>query len=156
MSKEIEYKFLVKNTDWIKEKISHSVDIVQGYLQKSESVTVRVRVVNDNKALLTIKGPRINIECDEFEYSIPVDDGKHLLSMCSASLIYKTRYYVEDAYYQGWHIDVFKDLNEGLTIAELEVESNNTVPILSDWIGTNVSQDLRYVNTYLSTNKMVS
>lgn len=156
MSKEIEYKFLVKNTNWVHEKIYRSLDIVQGYLQKSNDVTVRVRIIDDEEAFLTIKGPRVNIECDEFEYDIPVKDGTQLLTMCAGLLVRKTRYHVEDAHYQGWHIDVFKGLNEGLTIAELEVESSRSVPILPDWIGADVSLDRRYVNTYLATNKVVS
>lgn len=152
MATETERKFLVKNDNWKKIPKDDVITIVQGYLAKSKNVTVRVRIAND-KAYLTVKGKRINLSCPEYEYKIPMTDAQEMLKMSVTPLIEKTRHVVNQ---QGitWEIDVFKGINEGLVMVEVEFESAEHPPTvmgrIPDWIGNEVSYDKRYTNTYIA------
>lgn len=153
MAKEIEKKFLVDGTSWKKQTILKKVDIEQGYLHKHRACTVRVRLAGD-QGYITVKGPRVDIECDEFEYEIPKADAVAMLAMCPAPHIKKVRHYIRDDKNQMWEVDVFKGINRGLTIAEIELTSKKQVVTLPTWIGEEVSHDRRYTNAYLSDHKI--
>jgi adenylate cyclase len=144
--KEIEHKFLVVSDAWKKGAAGKAVR--QGFLSIDPDRTVRVRVVED-AAFLTIKGRRVGPEAFEFEYPIPVVDGEFLLEqLCLRPLIEKTRYRVE---FGGlvWEIDEFHGLNEGLVVAEVELESPDQPFAKPDWVGKNVTDDHRYSNARL-------
>lgn len=155
MSTEIERKFLVDPVESIAQILpSHMVDsyhIRQGYLLNTQEKTVRVRLL-DTFAYLTIKGARIGNSCPEYEYEIPYVDGFQLFSMCDAE-IDKTRHVVVDEHNQRWEIDVFRGLNDGLVVAEIELESEDTAVHLPSWVGKEVSDDPRYTNAQLIYNK---
>jgi len=153
MAKEIERKFLVSSTGWKKWVLLKRVDIKQGYISKATSHVVRVRV-SEHDATLTIKGPKKDITRDEFEYSIPVEDGNQLLKMCDGPIISKTRHYVQDPTHGVWEVDVYKGINRGLVVAEFEMTSSRQVVKLPEWVGKEVSHDKRYTNTYLATHKV--
>jgi CYTH domain-containing protein len=153
MAQEIERKFLVKGDGWKKLTLLKKVEIEQGYLSKSRNMTVRIRVT-DTTAFITIKGKRVDLTCDEFEYEIPHADGVALIAQSVTSLVRKTRSYVRDDKGQVWDIDVFKGINRGLTMAEFEMTSTKQVVHLPPWISTEVSHDKRYVNTYLAEHKV--
>lgn len=148
MGKEIERKFLV---DPKKFATSASYKhIRQGYLSYDPERTVRVRISGES-AWLTIKGKSTGIARDEFEYSIPVKDAAILLAMAKGYLIEKNRFY-ETVGGKLWEIDRFEGDNEGLWIAEIELESENEEFILPRWVSDEVSEDPRYYNSYLSQN----
>lgn len=153
MAQEIERKFLVKGNDWKKLTLLKKVEIEQGYLSKTRNMTVRIRVT-DTAAFLTIKGKRVNLACDEFEYEIPHADGTQLIAQSVTSLVRKTRSYVRDEHGQVWDIDVFKGINRGLTMAEIEMSSVDQRVQLPSWVGAEVSHDKRYANTYLAEHKV--
>lgn len=155
MAKEIEMKFLVANDKWKKMPLLKKVDIEQGYLVKSRAQTIRVRVTND-AAFLTVKGALKNLTRDEFEYEIPHADGVELLRMCATPHVRKTRHYLRDDKNQIWEIDIFKGINRGLTMAEIELEDEKQAKtlVLPEWIGTDVSHDRRYTNAYLADHKV--
>lgn len=159
MSKEIELKFLVA-PGWEKhftpEQMlkAETFRFRQGYLARDEASTVRVRLSNNCTAYLTIKGARIGLTCDEYEYEIPYQDGKELFEMCGTATIIKTRYAIKDENDQKWEIDVFEGLNEGLIMAELELPCESHHVILPDWIGRDVSADYQYTNAYMATHKV--
>ena len=146
MAKEIERKFLV-NRDLFK-PTSEGDYIAQGYLSSTPERTVRVRIKN-NRGYLTVKGKNTGISRSEFEYAIPVNDAKELLELCEPSIIIKRRYNIN---FNGskWEVDVFEGDNEGLIVAEIELASEDESFSKPDWIGEEVSFDVRYYNSHLS------
>lgn len=152
MAKEIERKFLVKSDKWKKGTLLKKVDIKQGYLSNTGGQQVRIRTMN-NQAFITIKSPRVGLTRQEYEYEIPIADGNKILEMSVTPLITKTRYYVYDDVKQMWEIDVYKGINRGLVVAELELENEKQIITQPSWIGREVSKDRQYTNKYLTQHK---
>lgn len=149
MAKEIERKFLVKRGEWMPR--DGGTHFKQGYLNSQKERVVRVRIEGD-KAKLTIKGITTGVTRSEFEYAIPVDDAAILLDqLCEKPLIDKHRY-VETIGGHTWEIDVFHGDNEGLVIAEVELQSEDEKLDLPPWAGAEVSGDPRYFNSNLLKN----
>lgn len=147
MAYEIERKFLV-NGDY-KTHAFKNYQIKQGYLSLSGTV-VRVRI-KDNQAFITIKNaPKEGLLIrSEWEYEIPLSDAEEMLSICTNSIIHKTRYLVEF----GGHVfevDEFYGANEGLVIAEIELQREDEPFERPEWLGDEVTGDVRYYNSYLS------
>lgn len=148
MAQEIERKFLVASDAWRAEAKS-ATRIVQGYLSSNSKATIRVRLMDDSEAVVTIKGPVSGITRSEFEYAIPISDAHELLEIARPHVVTKTRHIVA---HDGltWEIDVFEGLHQGLVVAEVELESDRQHVPLPDWIGLEVSDDDRYANASLS------
>ena len=146
MAKEIERKFLTTGEQW---RTATPIYYCQGYLNRDKQRTVRVRIAGD-KAMLTVKGLTTGASRDEFEYDIPIDDAKSMLAMCEQPLIEKNRRIV---HHEGldWEVDEFLGLNEGLIVAEVELESENQVFQTPKWAGDEVTNDPRYFNSSLSS-----
>lgn len=148
MAKEIERKFLVTSEDW-KTDAGAGTAMRQGYLCLEGDRTVRVRLTDDS-AKLTIKGARQGISRSEYEYGIPEDDAREMLdSLCRGTPIVKTRYRVEHGGHT-WEVDVFEAANEGLVLAEVELDSEDETVELPDWAGREVTDDERYYNAFLA------
>ncbi len=146
MSREIERKYLVHGDSW--RSSGTATEIRQGYLSTVKERTVRVRVMGD-AAWLTIKGITLGASRSEFEYPIPVSDAHQMLDeLCEQPLIEKTRHVVE-AGGMVWEIDEFSGANEGLTVAEVELEHEDQAFEIPDWIGAEVTSDPRYFNANL-------
>ena len=145
MATEIERKFLVTGTDW---KNGTGVAYCQGYLNRSKERTVRVRIAGA-QAFLTIKGLAQGISRLEFEYAIPLADAEQLLKLCDGPLIQKMRYIVND---QGnrWEVDEFFGDNQGLVVAEIELQDESQRFAHPVWLGREVSDDARYFNSNLA------
>jgi adenylate cyclase len=143
MAKEIERKFLVSDDISLP---SVSKRIKQGYIPRANNVTVRIRTVDDLIAYITIKGPTEGISRDEFEYKIPYEDALEMFSLCSDILV-KRRYYLG-----RWEVDVFEGLNEGLVLAEIELNSEDEAFDLPEWVLDDVTHDKRYSNSNLINN----
>lgn len=146
MGKEIERKFLVDMSKW--QDQGDPVLMVQGYLVSDDKATVRVRIAG-NKAFLTIKSRTTGISRDEFEYEIPVSDAAALLKLAKYQPVEKVRWRVHSNGHL-WEVDVFKGMNEGLVMAEVELKSDDEKVVLPDWVGLEVSSDARYFNSYLA------
>ncbi len=144
MAREIERKFLVKEGNW---RQANCTQYRQGYLNSTKERIVRVRTIDD-KAYLTIKGLTVGASRMEFEYEIPLQDANELLNICEKPLIEKIRYKVE---IEGmvWEIDEFTEDNQGLIVAEAELESEDQQFPKPDWIGEEVTGDPRYFNSNL-------
>lgn len=145
MGIEIERKFRVRGDAW---RNGESVEYRQGYLSTEEQRTVRVRTDGD-QAWLTIKGITRGASRSEFEYNIPLTDGRQLLDeLCTRPLIEKRRYRVT---HDGltWEIDEFFGDNEGLVIAEVELASEDQAFEKPAWVGDEVTGDPRYYNANL-------
>ncbi len=149
MATEIERKYLLKNDNW-KSLVSKTYKIQQGYLSSDPERTVRVRI-KDNRGILTIKGKNQGISRVEFEYEIPIKDAQELISLCQKPLIEKIRNIVLHEG-QTWEIDVFDGANKGLVLAEVELEAEDSIVDLPEWVGEEVSHDIRYYNSNLSKN----
>ena len=146
MGIEIEHKFLVKNDSYRSMAVSES-EIMQGFLSRVPERTVRVRARGD-KGFITIKGKGSGAAHPEFEYEVPLDDAKQMLSMCEPPVINKTRYIVmHDG--NRWEVDEFHGELQGLVIAELEVVSEEYRFSLPPFVGLEVTGDRRYYNSQL-------
>lgn len=145
MATEIERKFLLKPGRW--QPAGPGRRMTQGYLSRDPDRTVRVRVVGED-AYMTVKSRRSGISRTEIEFSIPLEHARDLLPLCHQPLIDKTRY---EVLHDGmlWEVDVFHGANEGLIVAEIELPSEDTAFEIPEWIGEEVSQDMRYTNSNL-------
>lgn len=146
MPQEIERKFRLRHDGW-RATAGPGIRIQQGYLSTVPERTVRVRRKGDI-AYLTVKGKTEGIQRLELEYPIPIADAKTLLALCPPPLIEKTRYEVPHGSHL-WEIDVFEGANAGLAIAEVELSHPDEPVQLPDWIGKEVSHDVRYYNANL-------
>ncbi len=145
MGIEIERKFLVQPGRWLPQ--GPGVAFLQGYLSTHRERIVRVRIEGD-VARLTVKGLPQGLARPEFEYPIPLEDARQLLELCEQPLVTKTRH-TETHGGKTWVIDVFHGANEGLVLAEVELEAEDETVDLPDFVGEEVSQDPRYANSSL-------
>ncbi len=147
MGIEIERKFLLVGEAW--KKLAPGIRYRQGYLSTTKESTVRVRTIEDT-GYLTVKGESKGATRSEFEYEIPVEDANAMLDqLCAKPLIEKNRYKIE---YEGftWEVDEFFGENQGLVVAEVELESEDQVYAKPEWVGTEVTEDQRYFNSNLA------
>ena len=148
MAHEIEHKYLVDTNLW--RPAGEGVAYRQGYLSSNKACVVRIRVAGD-EAFLTVKGATEGISRLEFEYPIPVEDAEAMLKLVQGALIEKTRH-KEPFAGRTWEIDVFHGDNEGLVVAEVEVEKADAAVTRPEWVLDEVSDDPRYYNNSLVTN----
>ena len=148
MAVEIERKFLLKNDLW-RELVTQSTAYRQGYLNSDEHSSVRVRV-SDKTAKLNIKSATIGSKRQEYEYNIPAEDAHELLNtLCRQPLVEKIRHLVPIGRHI-WEIDEFSGDNSGLIVAEIELSAVDEIFIKPDWVGEDVTEDIRYYNNQLS------
>jgi CYTH domain-containing protein len=149
MGKEIERKYLIKDDTWRKQ--ASGTTYRQGYLSTVKERTVRVRTIDD-KGFLTIKGITIGATRREYEYEIPMADANEMLDeLCEKPIIEKTRFKISHAGLT-WEIDEFAGVNQGLIVAEVELESEDQNIDFPPWVGEEVSGDPRYFNSNLIAN----
>lgn len=151
MNQEIERKFLVKNNDFIKESHRRR-SIKQGFLNSDKDRVVRIRIQN-SQCFLTIKGRSNESGTTRFEWEkeIPLEEGIQLFALCEQYAIEKERYLVN----YGKHVfevDVFSGKNEGLIVAEVELNSEDESFEKPAWLGEEITGLTRYYNTELSKN----
>ncbi len=143
---EIERKFLVQGEDW---KQGEGTHFAQGYLNHDKARAVRVRIAG-TQAFLTIKGigDEVGLSRVEFEYEIPLADAQQLLALCEGTVIEKIRRVIP---YQGfnWEVDEFFGENQGLVIAEIELDSVDQPFEKPSWVCEEVTNDPRYFNLSL-------
>ncbi|CAN7341584.1 CYTH domain-containing protein [Pararhizobium sp. LjRoot238] len=154
MAKEIERKFLVASDGW-RSEADRGTCLLQAYVVTMDDRSARVRLMDDERAKLTIKISNGSMTRDEFEYEIPVADAKELMSKAIGRIIEKTRYEVKHGGFV-WEVDVYSGAHEGLVIAEVELSAEGDTPDLPVWLGAEVTGDLRYSNQFLSINPLVS
>jgi len=148
MAFEIERRFLVKNDRW-RAGASRGKFYRQAYLSVDKRRAVRVRVAG-GKGFISVKSQEEGrITRREFDYEIPLRDAEEMIeALCDHPPVDKIRYVVmEDG--MTWEIDVFEGANEGLVIAEIELESEDQPVRLPDWAGPEVTRDERYLNVNL-------
>lgn len=148
---EIERKFLVK-TDEFKQQADKKKLLIQAYLNTHPERTIRIRI-DDDTAFLTIKGKSSDNGLSRFEWEkeIRVEDARKLLAICEPGKIEKYRYHVTVGNHT-FEVDEFLDDNEGLTIAEVELENEEELFEKPHWLGTEVTGDKKYYNSNILTN----
>lgn len=144
---EIERKYLV-TSDSYKQMAVARYHICQGYISREKTGTVRIRITDD-KAYLTIKGKPAagHFARYEWEKEIDVQEAKELMQLCQGTIIDKTRWIVpaaEDGL--KWEIDEFHGKHEGLTLAEIELTSEEQEVEKPDFVGEDVTSNPRYYN----------
>lgn len=148
---EIERKFLVRSNDF-KQRSDRNYKIVQGFLNRDPERTIRIRI-NNEKGILTIKGlsSKDGLKRFEWETEIELIEAHSLLELCEEHLIEKERYEIkiEDFVFE---VDEFFGANEGLIIAEIELEHEDQEFPKPDWLGEEVTGDIKYYNSQLSLN----
>lgn len=149
--KEIERKFLVTNESF-KSEAFKKTRIVQGFLNTHHDRTVRVRIFGD-QGFLTIKGKSNESGTTRFEWEkeIPLEEAQELLKLCEPGVIDKIRYEIKN----GNHVvevDEFFGENAGLIVAEIELHSESESYLKPDWLGREVTGQVKYYNSSLSKN----
>ena len=150
MAQEIERKFLVKGD--YKTQAKKQTRITQGYLSSVPERTVRVRIKGE-KGFITIKGigNASGASRYEWEKEISVNEVKELLKLCEPGIIDKTRFLV-DVGKHTFEIDEFYGDNEGLTVAEVELDAEDEHFEKPEWLDNEVTGDVKYFNSMLMKN----
>ncbi len=151
MAIEIERKFLLRSDEWRNGSVAHA--ITQGYLAREPHRTVRVRL-RDDEAWMTVKGPSTGISRTEVEFPLETTIARELLGLCLEGLIEKTRH---ELWHKGmlWEIDEFHGANEGLVVAEVELPDEAHDFAKPEWLGPEISADLRFSNSMLARNPWI-
>jgi adenylate cyclase len=146
MGKEIERKFLVLSDKY--RLLGHAEQYIQGYLSLAPERIVRIRMEGE-MGVITIKGMSEGIVRSEYEYLIPANEALEILeTLCHQPLIRKLRYKVQISSHT-WEVDEFQEENEGLVVAEIELDDANETFEVPDWIGKEVTSEKRYTNSNL-------
>ena len=153
MALEIERRFLIKNDEW-KNFIIRKTSIKQGYFS-TESNEWNIRIRTENKKFkLTLKKFLRNFTSHEFEYEIPSEEGEFIISQLK-NKIHKERYYLF-INQKDWVVDVFKSKNFPLEIAEIELENEEEMIILPDFISKEITGIKMFSNFHLSRSPLSS
>lgn len=146
---EIERKFLVKS-DTFKQEAYKKARIIQGFLNSHKQRTVRIRI-KEEKGFLTIKGisSKSGLSRFEWEKEITKQEAKTLLKLCEPTIIDKMRYEVSIKNHT-FEIDEFFGENQGLVIAEIELKNENDIFEKPDWLGEEITGNIKYYNSQLS------
>ena len=154
MANEIERKFLVDSE--FKKLSTAETKIVQGYLSSVPERTVRIRIKGD-KGYITIKGIGNESGATRYEWEdeISVADATELLSICEPGVIDKTRFLVKHGEHT-FEVDEFYGENEGLIVAEVELDSEEEEFDRPDWLGAEVTGEAKYYNSMLMKNPFIA
>lgn len=146
MAFEIERKFLVDDLSF-KNEADDTTHILQTYISINPDSTVRLRIVDDKNAYITIKSRNKGAVRHEWEYEIEVDDAKQMIELCASTpLIDKIRYRCG-----RWEVDMFAGVLSGLIVAEIELTDEDESFARPAWLGKEVTGDKRYYNSSLAT-----
>tara|TARA_B110000014_G_scaffold256293_1_gene239214 strand:+ start:445 stop:912 length:468 start_codon:yes stop_codon:yes gene_type:complete len=152
MNIEIERKFLIKE---IPKNCEQKIHIKQYYIHVDDKFVQRLRFFDNQKTIMSLKQNCAGLSRYEFEYEIPLEDAKKIVSMTNSIFIEKIRHIM---YYESmkWEIDEFLGNNKGLLIAEVELEDENQKIKLPDWIVKEVTNQNKYFNYNLALRPYIS
>lgn len=149
MGVEIERKFLLVGDAW--RTLGEPVLLRQGYLSSNPDRTVRVRI-EGGQGTMTIKGRSVGATRAEWEYPIPLQDASELLDrLCEQPIIEKYRRRIAIGAHT-WEVDEFLGANQGLVVAEIELDAEEQQFDKPEWVGQEVTDDRRYFNSSLIRN----
>jgi adenylate cyclase len=145
---EIERKFLVANDAW-RATADRGRRFAQAYLAETDRAAIRVRIIDGTSAVFTIKAAKSGLSRQEFEYPLPLADAEALTELRQGSVLQKTRFRTPHAGHT-WEVDVYSGDNDGLVIAEIELDSEDATVELPSWVGREVTGEVRYYASRLS------
>ena len=145
---EIERRFLVCG-DWPE---AESVRLLrQCYVPTAGAATVRLRE-DDGRFFLTIKEPVAPAVRVEFEFPVPAETARPMMTHFGGRSLIEKRRHVVMAAGRRWEVDIFQNRNQGLVLAEVELVRADEPVDLPGWIGREVTQDGRFTSHALSLN----
>ena len=147
---EIERKFLVKSMVF-KAEAKNSERISQGFLNTDPKRTVRVRI-KGNTGFITVKGLSNSSGTSRFEWEkkIALQEAEALLTLCEPEIVEKKRFKIPVGDHV-FEVDEFYGMNQGLVIAEVELMNEDEFFIRPEWLGKEITGDIKYYNSNLST-----
>jgi adenylate cyclase len=148
MNYEIERRFLVDDDGWRRYAVARTC-IRQAYLNFDGTSSVRVRIEDGRRAILSIKARGPALRRFEIEYPLPVADAEMLLQHRRGSIVEKARHIVP---YAGstWEVDVFCSECAGLVVAEIELADGAQDFVRPDWLGREITDEAPYGNSALA------
>ncbi|MCB8836747.1 CYTH domain-containing protein [Aurantimonas sp. VKM B-3413] len=147
MAREIERKFLLGSDGW-RDQVGEVKRLKQFYLFAREDASLRVRVIEERSAWLTLK-TGTGIDRGEFEYEIPLKDAEEMQPDRIGNIIEKTRHIVSLGA-RKVEIDIFEGDLAGLALAEIELESADEAIDLPSFLSHEITGDPRYSNMRLA------
>jgi adenylate cyclase len=151
MNSEIERKFLVPR---VPPHVGTGEAIRQGYLTSTREIgaTVRVRLVNDSHAFLTIKSGS-GINRIEVELPLTIDQFETLWPLTAGRRVVKTRYEIVLPAKRRADFDVYEGHLSGLMTVEVEFDSEAEARrfVAPSWFGQEVTGDPRFQNATLAS-----
>jgi adenylate cyclase len=154
MSFEIERKFLVRDDEW-RQLATKRMDIRQAYLAWENKASVRIRIIDNSSATLTVKSRPVELRRLELEYEIPVLEAEALIPLRQGLIVEKVRYRFPWGDL-AWEVDLFSGENTGLVIAEIELRHEHQSIQLPSWIGEEVTGQPPYYNGSLAHHPFCS
>jgi adenylate cyclase len=148
MNYEIERRFLVVGDGWRRTVVARTC-MRQAYLNFDGTSSVRVRIEDEQRAVLTVKARGPALRRFEIEYPLPVADAEELMRHRRGSIVEKTRHIVPSGG-STWEVDVFAGENAGLVIAEIELRDDDQEFVRPSWLGVEITGDGRYCNSALA------
>lgn len=151
MANEIERKFLINEESEVFKSlldVMTGTTISQGYLNTDPEKTVRVRQKGE-QGFITVKGKQVGITKKEWEYEVPLEEVSEMMEICDVK-VEKIRFETQAGNGLIWEIDIFKGENTGLIIAEIELPNEKMKFEIPEWLGQDVSEDLRFANSNLA------
>lgn len=147
MSFEIERKFLVRDDSW-RAQVKDRIAIRQAYLATDGKASVRIRIRDNTSATLSVKSRPASLRRLELEFPVPVLEAEAMIGLRHGAVIEKIRHLVPhgDLIFE---VDEFSGENEGLIIAEIELNDENQEITLPDWIGAEITGQPQYYNSAL-------
>ena len=148
MPLEIEHKYLINQEKWQHVIPERTVEMAQAYMVSESEKTIRIRIAGE-QAYLTIKGKSKGATRAEFEYEIPKNEAQELIDQFCSEIVKKRRHFVV---FNGktWEIDEFLDKNQGLIVAEIELDAEDEFYEKPEWVTKDVTHDYRYTNSQLA------
>ncbi|MFA6815629.1 MAG: CYTH domain-containing protein [Lentisphaeria bacterium] len=155
MGLEIERKYLLKDDSW-RSQVTRACEITQAYFCPNPEYTLRIRIIDQKKALITLKGRSHHLTRKEFEYEIPLDDAQDLIqSFCDTRILHKRRHYIlQDT--NTWEIDEYFGRLKGFYTAEIELQHEDAFFPKPAWLGREISNEHKYSNQRLASGSDIS
>jgi adenylate cyclase len=147
MGFEIERKFLVRDDAW-RSQVADRVAIRQAYLATDGKASVRIRIRDNVAATLSVKSRPASLRRLELEFPVPVLEAEAMIGLRHGAVIEKVRHLVPHGDLT-FEVDIFSGENEGLIIAEIELQAEDQEFALPDWIGAEITGQLQYYNSAL-------
>ena len=137
-----------------REKVIESLETALAIACKKHFGEASNVIVKTNPEKFTIRAyiSKTIVEVVEVpEKEISLEEAQELMKLCEPGMIDKTRYLVQSGKHV-FEVDEFYGENEGLTIAEVELSAKDESYEKPDFIGDEVTGDVRYYNSFLMKN----